>query len=124
MTRLPNPKSKTPQLIFTARNEDERMLVQGMRTVFSREEPGMMTDEVFEAMRRILAQHHYPPGNPQTQMDRFGGELTLVCNRCGKGGFKTLTRIEYQTGFIGHACDECVRKDRQNRLIRKVLGTI
>jgi len=63
-------------------------------------------------------------GNPQLLLDRFGSELTLVCNRCGKGGFKTLHRVEYYTGYIAHACDNCLRMDRQNRLVKKVLGAI
>ena len=118
MPRRPDPRSKTDQLILAPRNEHERMLIRGMREVFSREAIGKMQDELFSDLERILARHHYPPGNPQSLLETFGSELSLICVYCGKGGFKTLRKVTTPGGEMS-VCKSCYEDLKFRRLIKK-----
>lgn len=71
MPRRPNPKSKTPRIVIEAKTEDELNKLRGLREVFSREEPGEMRRELWQAIDHVLAKHNWPPGNPQIQMTKF-----------------------------------------------------
>jgi len=102
-------------------NEESTLLLEKIEDI--RRVDGYTFSRLNAEALKEYAERHWP-GNPQMQLTRFGSELTLVCNRCGKGGFKTLHRVEYYTGYIAHACDNCLRMDRQNRLVKKVLGAI
>lgn len=71
----------------------------------------------------FLQKHHWPPGNSQTVLAAFGGELTLICFRCNKK-FRRLKKVEYISGVIGHSCNACIKEDREKRVIKRVLGTV
>ena len=62
-------------------------------------------------------------GNPQTLISRFGAEPSLTCYRC-QNKFPSLTRVEYISGLVAHVCPECLKLDKQKRLVKKMLGTV
>ena len=116
MPRPPNPNSKTSQIIIKPRPEWETEF-RAMKEICARN--GLaLNKEIYErAVRPFLRDHNYPPGNSQTMLRRFGVELSLVCFRCGKK-FRTLRRVEYISGVVGHSCEECLRKDKLKRVVK------
>ncbi len=66
----------------------------------------------------FLAKHNWPPGNSQTLLEIFGAELSLMCVYCGKGGFKTLRRVNTPGGEMS-VCPSCYENLKDRRLIRK-----
>ena len=81
MPRRPSPKSKTPRIVIEAKTEEELMKLRGLREIFSREEPGTMRKELWEAITHLLAKHNWPPGNPQSMLTSFGVQ-TKIMQQC------------------------------------------
>jgi len=67
MTRQPNSKSKTFQIVVKARDENERVRIQGFKELCMRD--GLvMNDVLMDKIGEVLKSHHWPPGNPQMQL--------------------------------------------------------
>ena len=67
--------------------------------------------------RYVMAHKH---GNPQTLLERYGGEAKQKCYGCKKW-FSGLPKVLFLSGEKGFVCSSC-KQDYQNRgLIRKVL---
>jgi len=84
MPRPPNPKAKIPQLIIRAENEDEKMVINGVKQVCALD--GLeYKKELLQLCRVFLRKHNYPPGNPQRQIMVYA-DLVKNEQKCGREG--------------------------------------
>ena len=84
-------------------------------------EGGRKMKETPSAKIREFVTHYvqaHSHGNPQTLLETFGSEPTLICNYCGKGGFKTLRKVTTPGGIMS-VCPSCYKDLKFRRLIKK-----
>jgi len=87
------------------------------KTICIREEESM-SEKVEKFMQHYVMAHKH--GNPQTLLERYGGEAKQKCYGCKKW-FTGLPKVLFLSGEKGFVCSSC-KQDYQNRgLIRKVL---
>jgi len=113
MPRPPNPNAKIPQLIIRAENEDERIVINGVKQVCALD--GLeYKKELLEMCRVFLRKHNYPPGNPQTQLFL---ESSVKADRechCGEKADYEAWNLEGQKFFL---CEAHFNQNRDARLL-------
>jgi hypothetical protein len=110
MPRPPNPKAKIPQLIIRAENEDERMVINGVKHVCALD--GLeYKKELLELCRVFLHKHNYPPGNPQRQLFSVKADHECYCGE--KAGYEAYS-LEGEKFFL---CEAHFNQNRDARLL-------
>ena len=72
MTRYPDPKAKTVNIIVNSKDETDRKLIRYFKEVCRRD--GLeMRKEILSLLEHEWKAKHPPPGNPQIQIVQFDG---------------------------------------------------
>jgi len=115
MPRPPNPKAKIPQLIIRAENEDEKMVINGVKHVCALD--GLeYKKELLTMCRVFLRKHNYPPGNPQTQLlSQSNVKIEHDCY-CGEKATHEAWSLENQRFYL---CTSHYEQNRDARLLKR-----
>lgn len=119
MTRSPDPKSKTINIQVHGKS-GEAEKIRAFKELHTRN--GLkIRDTIMAAVDKFLKDHNWPPGNSQTLL--FADKPLKECWRCHKK-FPHLVKVRYISGKEASSCPACVERDRDKRLIKKVLGPV
>jgi hypothetical protein len=106
MTRQADPKA-TGYFSVKARNEVEHQLIGDLKRLACQD--GLeLADLIFEGIQHLFKAHHWPPGNPQTQLTPYQQtELSAVVEKCKCGRFAVIWAICLVTKEEHHFCQTC-----------------
>ncbi|MCL2359020.1 MAG: hypothetical protein LBH74_06225 [Nitrososphaerota archaeon] len=108
MTRQADPKVKD-NLHIHARNEPERQIIGDLKQL-ANQDGVELTDLVFEAITLMFRTHHWPPGNPQTQLTPYQQPTHPIVEKCkcGRPAIIWTTHIISKKNYC--FCQPCFNK--------------
>jgi len=108
VTRQADPKA-TGYFSVKARNETEHQLIGDLKRL-SRQDGIELADLVFEGIQYMFKAHHWPPGNPQTQLTIYQQTELPKVEKC-KCGHPSLVWATYITSKEEYSfCQNCFSK--------------
>jgi len=72
LARKPEQEARTPRLVMTARNDEEKILIGKFKSIVA--EKGTYTMEILKPAIEAYVKEKWP-GNPQLQIPQFTGHL-------------------------------------------------
>ena len=109
MPRPPDPKSKGQQVYLKAKPGEETK-IRAFKEICARNSI-RVRDVLMEKVDAFLREHNWPPGNSQTVLEVFIGDVQHKCYRC-KGMFPTLTEVEFISGLKAGLCGSCLEQEQ------------
>jgi len=122
MPRPPNSKVGK-SLTIHARTPIEEQKIKAFKELHARNPDLEIHQTIMEYIDNFLIKHNYPPGNSQTILETFIGDVHRKCFRCGNM-FKTLRKVKFISGKVASVCSVCYDDYMNRTLIKKDLGII
>jgi len=128
VTRPPDSKSKTKQIVFLPKNPEDEKMAEDFKKLCIQDDL-QIHDLMVEAISLVFRQHHFPPGNPQLRLDiitqtELSLQAPLTCERCQKTNVPVLYEAVFTSGKKLKECKKCFEAAKEHGLVKKFLRMI
>jgi hypothetical protein len=128
VTRPPDSKSKTKQIVFLPKNPEDEKMAENVKKLCLQDDL-QIHDFMVEAIGLAFRQHHFPPGNPQLRLDiitqtELSLQAPLTCERCQKTNVPVLYEAVFTSGKKLKECKKCFDAAKEHGLVKKFLRMI
>jgi len=128
VTRPPDSKSKTKQIVFLPKNPEDEKMAENVKKLCLQDDL-QIHDFMVEAIGLAFRQHHFPPGNPQLRLDiitqtELSLQAPLTCERCQKTNVSVLYEAVFTSGKKLKECKKCFEAAKEHGLVKKFLRMI